>query len=136
MYQTECNQFFHIFQGTYKYNIHRVRRQMVLTQRILILIAILIVLGGPYSIFIILEAFSIRRAPSYSHRIGFMFISIACALSIITIIYFARKVREMIVEFLTIKKIWMRNDELQPLNNIKDIELIPKSMQKNTTDDT
>jgi hypothetical protein len=42
----------------------------------------------------------------------------------------------MIVEFLAINKIWMRNDELQPLNNIKDIELIPKSMQKNTTGDT
>ncbi|CAF1215005.1 unnamed protein product [Adineta ricciae] len=82
--------------GTYRYNIHRARRQMVLTQRILILITIIFVLGGPYTVFIILEAFSIRRAPSYSHRIGFMFIAIACCLSIVTILYYAQTAREAI----------------------------------------
>ena len=80
----------------FRYNIHRARRQLVLTQRILILITILLVLGGPYSTFILMEIFSIGRAPSYSHRIGFMFIAIAAAVSVITIIYFTRPTRQMV----------------------------------------
>ncbi|CAF4184832.1 unnamed protein product, partial [Adineta steineri] len=120
----------------YKYNIHRVRRQVVLIQRIVILILVLLVLGGPYSIFIILEALSIKRAPSYSHRIGFMFISIACASSIITIIYFTRSIRKMIIEFLSIKKKSLQRNELQRLNSIQNMELTPKRMPMSTTDDT
>ncbi|CAF1125966.1 unnamed protein product [Adineta steineri] len=122
--------------GAYKYNIHRVRRQVVLIQRIVILILVLLVLGGPYSIFIILEALSIKRAPSYAHRIGFMFISIACASSIITIIYFARSIRKMIIEFLSIKKKSLQRNELQRLNSIRNMELTPKRMPMSTTDDT
>ena len=70
----------------------------MLTQRILILVAVLLVLGGPYSTFIVMELFSIARAPSYAHRIGFMFIAIAAAVSMITIIYFTRSARQMIVK--------------------------------------
>ncbi len=77
---------------------------MVLTRRILILIGILLVLGGPYSTFIFMEAFSIRRAPSFSHRIGFMCISIATAFNMVMIIYFTRPARERIEKFLTIEK--------------------------------
>ncbi len=77
---------------------------MVLTRRILILIGILLVLGGPYSTFIIMEVFSIKRAPSYSHRIGFMCISIAAALSILTIIYFTQPTRKIVKKYLSINQ--------------------------------
>ncbi len=109
---------------------------MVLTQRILILVGILLVLGGPYSTFILLEAFSIRRAPTYAHRVGFMFISAAAALSIITIICFTKPVFEMIVKLLTIKKRWQMGDELQRLNRMANVESTPQRMSKNTTDAT
>jgi hypothetical protein len=127
--------FIHIFQGTYRYNIHRARRQLALTQRILILIAIVLVLGGPYSTFIIMEVFSIRRAPTYSHRVGFMFISIAAALSIITIICFTKPAFEMITRVLNIKKRWQTTDELQRLNRMADIELSPKVTSRITADE-
>lgn len=83
---------------------------MVLTRRILVLIAILLGLGEPYSKFILMEAFSIRHAPSYSHRIGFMCSSIAAALSILTILYLTGPAREMIQKFLTIKKRLQQRD--------------------------
>jgi hypothetical protein len=85
--------------GNHRYNVHRVRRQLVLTRRILILIAVLLILGGPYSTFIMMELFSIGRAPSYCHRIGFMFIAIAAAVSIFTIIHFTRPTRQMVIRF-------------------------------------
>ncbi len=109
---------------------------MVLTRRILILIAILLVLGGPYSTFIFMEAFSIKRAPSYSHRIGFMCISIAAALSILTIIYFTRPTRMIIKKFLTIEKESQQRGELQRLNRSKPIVLMPKRMQQIATENT
>ena len=93
--------FIHLsFSGTYKYNIHRARRQLVLTQRILILIGIVLVLGGPYTVFILLEMFSIRRAPIYSHRVGFMFIAISGGLSVMVLIWFTQPVRQIIIKFL------------------------------------
>ncbi|UJR29413.1 hypothetical protein I4U23_010625 [Adineta vaga] len=108
---------------TYRYNIHRAHRQMILTQRILILISILLVLGGPYSIFIIMEALSLGHAPAYSHRIGFMFISIACALSILTIIHFTRSKKSL------------RREELLHLNSNQNMKLTPIETKRNTTDD-
>ncbi|CAF1180240.1 unnamed protein product [Rotaria sordida] len=113
--------------GTYKYNIHRARRQLVLTQRILILIAIVLVLGGPYTVFILLEMFSIRRAPPYSHRVGFMFISISAALSIATIICFTQSVLEIIIKFFIIKKKQQMKNKIQRMNRFEDIELIPST---------
>jgi hypothetical protein len=109
---------------------------MILTRRILILIAILLILGGPYSTFILLELFSIRRAPSYAHRVGFMFIAIAAAFSIITIIYFTRPARKIIVNFITTKKCGQRRNELRRLNRMEDLELTPKRMQNATSEDT
>ena len=104
---------------------------MVLTQRILILITIIFVLGGPYTIFIILEAFSIRRAPSYSHRIGFMFIAIACCLSIVTILYYAQTARETIF-----KKNSSRKYELKRLNSNNGKRVIQKKETINSTRET
>lgn len=73
---------------------------MVLTRRILILIAILLILGGPYSSFVLMETFSIGHAPIYSHRIGFMCISISGALSILMIGYFTRSTYQMMDKYL------------------------------------
>ncbi|UJR19925.1 hypothetical protein I4U23_023057 [Adineta vaga] len=74
----------------YAYNTQRVHRQMILIRRILILIGTYLVLGLPYSSFILLEALSIRRAPPYAHRIGFMFMSIGSTSVILTMIHFTR----------------------------------------------
>ncbi len=109
---------------------------MVLTRRILILVSIVLILGGPYSTFILMEAFSIARAPSYSHRIGFMCISIAAALSILTIIYFTRPIWNIIKKFLTIKKRSQQRDELQRLHSSKNIELMFTRMQQIPTENT
>jgi hypothetical protein len=125
-----------MLKGAYRYNIHRARRQMVLTQRILILIGILLVLGGPYSTFILMEVFSIRRAPPYSHRIGFMCISIATALNMLMIIYFTRPARETIETVLRMKKWSQHSRELQRLNNNKYIVNIPKRMEQMITEKT
>ena len=89
--------------GSHRYNIHRTRRQIVLTRRIVVLIGILLILGGPYSALVLMETFSIGRPPTYSHRIGFMCISISAALSIITIIYFTRPTYQLIEKFLITK---------------------------------
>jgi hypothetical protein len=76
-----------------------------------------------------MEAFSIARAPSYSHRIGFMGSSIAAALSILAIIYFTRPIRKIMKKFLTIKKRSQQRDELQRLHSNKNIELMFTRMQ-------
>jgi len=79
------------------------------------------ILGGPYSVFILLEMFSIRRAPIYSHRVGFMFISISATLSIITIICLTQSVFEMIEKLFIIKKKPQMTYRLQRLSKFEDI---------------
>ena len=109
---------------------------MVLTGRILILIGIVLVLGGPYSIFILMEVFSIAHAPSYSHRIGFMCISIAAALSIITIIYFTRPIREKLEKYLVIPKQLQNSRKTEPLKNLKEIEINAEIIQQDGTEES
>lgn len=69
----------------------RARRSRILIRRILVLIATYLILGAPHSSFILLETLSIRRAPPYAHRLGFMFMSIGVSCITLAMIYFTRQ---------------------------------------------
>lgn len=81
--------------GTHAIDLQRrARRQMRLIRRILILIIILLALGMPYCIIITMDALSIVPAPTFGHRVGFLFVGIACGSIMLTMIYFSKNVRQ------------------------------------------
>lgn len=109
---------------------------MVLTRRILILIGILLILGGPYSSFVLMETFSIGHAPIYSHRIGFMCISISGALSILMISYFTRSTHQMMENFLLKRmKFNWKNDSYRLSSSRNYYETPPERIFKTTNEE-
>ena len=83
--------------GAHTINIQqRTRRQMKLIRRILILITILLVLGTPYCTIIILDALSLVPAPTYGHRVGFLFVGIAACCIMLMMLYFTQNLRPLI----------------------------------------
>lgn len=71
--------------------------------------------------------FSIRRAPIYSHRVGFMFIAIAAGLSIIAIICFTQSINQIIFKCLNRKNKYFIRDDSQGVKKMDNIGLIPST---------
>jgi hypothetical protein len=71
--------------------LSRAQRELKMVQRIIILIIILVVLGFPYTVFIIISFFTTQS--KYHYRIGFLFIDLSLVFVMIVLFQFTKPLK-------------------------------------------
>jgi len=81
--------------------LYRVQRELKMVRRTIILVSVLVILGFPFSIFIIISFFTIP--PKYHFRIAFLFIDVSMTLMMIALFQFTDPLKASIMKRINVR---------------------------------